>query len=75
MTKQLPSQALVKFKPQCEFVLTHGEGTHVSQTRGVLRGRKYKVIYDLFLCKFCGNLEGTKNNKDFCPALMKTLKP
>lgn len=58
---------------RCEYVLTHGEGQHISQTRGVLRGRVYKVTYDLYLCRFCGNLEGTSKNTPYCPWKLRQL--
>ena len=55
---------------QCEFEPTRLEGTHKAKTNGVLNGRTYNVTSDLILCKFCGNFQGSNNNKDFCPALM-----
>lgn len=51
----------------CEYTLQHSEGYHIANTRGILRGRVYKVTYDLMLCRFCGNLEGSPNNLLFCP--------
>lgn len=64
------SEALTKIDSidpslRCEFTRTKGEGTHISQTRGVLRGRKYKVTYDLNLCRFCGDIDD--GSRTVCP--------
>jgi hypothetical protein len=71
--EKVKKSLLLKRMAQCEYVPSHGEGTHIANTRGILNGRQYKVTYDMMLCKFCGNLEGSPNNQDFCPALMKAL--
>lgn len=65
--------SVMKQLARCEFVLSHGEGKHTAKTRGILNGREYNIAYDMTLCKFCGNFEGSPNNKDFCPALMRFM--
>lgn len=67
------SWSLMKLLARCEFVPTHMEGTHIAKTKGVLNGREYRVTSDVVLCRFCGNFEGSDNNKDFCPALMRFM--
>lgn len=57
---------LLEVRGRCEYTRQHGEGTHISQTRGILRGRKYRITYDLMLCRFCGNVED--HERKFCPA-------
>lgn len=78
------NESLKGFFPNCEFVRTHLEGTH--KARDYVRpdeedgkklvsvtGRTYKVTSDISLCKFCGNMEGSPNNRYFCPELARMV--
>jgi len=75
--KSQSNQALVKSQLalaenlRCRFSLQHLEGTHVAQTRGILRGRRYKVEMYTVLCEYCGNTPDSANIRDGCPALLK----
>lgn len=65
------NQALVRPDLSCVFIRTEMEGKHTSNTRGILRGRIYKVTADVVLCRFCGNLQGTIRGE--CPERMRLL--
>jgi hypothetical protein len=53
---------------RCEYTRQTGEGVHE------FRGRPWGISYDLLLCKWCGNLEGSANNRLYCPQKMRALR-
>lgn len=57
---------------KCEFTRQQGSGL-ISRPHGTYI-RSASISYDLMLCRFCGNLEGSDNNKDFCPAKLRALQ-
>ena len=73
MSEDLTCMNAIDASLRCEFIRTHGEGIHTSETRGVLRGRKYKIAYDLYLCKFCGRVDDD-NNRSSCPWKVEAVR-
>lgn len=56
---------------QCEYTRQQGQG-EVVRNHGFIR--RATISYDLHLCTFCGNLEGTDNNLLYCPAKLRRLQ-
>ncbi len=59
---------------RCEYTRQQDEGVGRFKGGGFLGGREYAISYDLMLCKWCGNLEGSRNNALYCPFKMNALK-
>lgn len=58
------------FKLKCDYTRQKDSGSGVSKRTG----REFDISYDLMLCKWCGNLEGSRNNILYCPHKLNVLK-